>query len=194
MTDLSAVKELRNKTQAALSECRQTLEETGGDIGKAAELLRLRGKLIAERKASRAANAGIVDAYVHPNGRVGVLVELRCETDFVARNELFRKLAHDISLQVAAMQPLYLAPSDVPRAVVAQERASLQAELRSSGKPDAVIEKIIEGKIAKFVEERSLLGQLFVKDSSRRVRDLITDAVSQLGENVRIERFARFEL
>ncbi|MDO8557585.1 MAG: translation elongation factor Ts [bacterium] len=188
-----AIKNLREKTQAALGDCRASLEEAGGDMQRAEELLRVRGKLIAEKKASRAAHAGIVEAYVHQNGRVGVLVEVRCETDFVARNEFFKALAHDVALQIAAMSPLYVEPGEIPEEIVSRERANFEKEFSSSGKPPEVVKKIVEGKLAKLFEEKSLLTQAFVKDPSRSVRDIITDIVGKLGENVRVERFVRYE-
>lgn len=187
------IKTLRDKTQAALGDCRKALEEAGGDMVKAEELLRVRGKLIAEKKADRAASAGLIEAYVHQNGRVGVLLELRCETDFVARNDLFKALAHDIALQVAAMNPLYVDMSNVPEDVLSHERKSFEKEFSASGKPVDIVKKMVDGKLAKFFEEKSLLSQDFVKDPSRKVKDIITDVVGKLGENIRVERFVRYE-
>ena len=190
---LDLIKSLRDKTQASLADCRKSLEEAGGDLGKAEELLRMRGKLIAEKKADRAANAGLIETYVHSNGRVGVLVELRCETDFVARNELFKELAHDLALQVAAMTPKYVALDEVPEDAIAKERANFEKEFSGSGKPTDIIKKIVDGKLAKLFGEQSLLAQAFVKDPTRLVKDVITDVVGKLGENIRVERFVRYE-
>ena len=190
---LDLIKTLREKTSASLADCRNTLLEAGGDIAKAEELLRVRGKKIAEKKADRAADAGVIDAYIHSNGRVGVLVEIRCESDFVARNELFRALAHDIALQVAAMNPAYVEVSAVPQERVKKERENFEREFSSSGKPADIVKKIVDGKIAKLFEEQSLLTQSFVKDPTRTVRDIITDVIGKLGENIRVERFVRYE-
>ncbi len=190
---LDLIKSLRDKTQASLADCKNALEEAKGNLAKAEELLRVRGKLIAQKKADRAANAGLVEAYIHQNGRVGVLVEMRCETDFVAHNELFKSLAHDIALQVAAMNPVYVDVGDVPEEILLRERATFEKEFSASGKSPEIVKKMVDGKIAKLFEEKSLLTQAFVKDSSRNVRDMITDVVGKLGENIRVERFIRYE-
>lgn len=190
---LDAIKALRDKTQASLGDCRAALEESAGDLLKAEELLRVRGKKIAEKKADRAANAGIVASYVHSNGRVGVLVEVRCETDFVAKGELFKELAHNLALQIAAMNPAYVSVADIPQDTVARERAGFEKEFSASGKPADVVRKIVDGKLAKLFEEQSLLTQAFVKDSSRNISDIITDMVGKLGENIRVEKFVRYE-
>ena len=190
---LDLIKALRDKTQASLGDCRSALEEAAGDLVKAEELLRVRGKKIAEKKADRAAHAGIVASYIHSNGRVGVLVEVRCETDFVARGELFRELAHELALQVAAMNPAYVSVADIPQDTVARERGGFEREFAASGKPAQVVRKIVDGKLAKLFEEQSLLTQAFVKDPSRKVGDVLTDVVGKLGENIRVERFIRFE-
>ncbi|MDP3963574.1 MAG: translation elongation factor Ts [bacterium] len=190
---LELIKSLREKTASSLADCRSALEEAKGDLAKAEELLRIRGKKIAEKKSDRAANAGLVEAYVHSNGRVGVLVELRCETDFVARNELFKELAHDLALQIAAMNPKYITAQDAPAEFVAKERENFEKEFAGSGKPADIVKKIVEGKLAKLFEEQSLYTQQFVKDPARSVKDLITDVVGKLGENIRVERFVRYE-
>lgn len=190
---LDSIKQLRDKTQASLADCKNALEEAKGDLGKAEELLRVRGKMIAEKKADRAANAGLIEAYVHQNGRVGVLVEVRCETDFVARNELMKSLAHDLALQIAAINPRYVQFSDVPAELVAKERKNFAEEFAHSGKPTEIVKKIVDGKLAKLFEEQSLLTQAFIKEPSRLVKDIITDVVGKLGENIRVERFVRYE-
>ena len=190
---LESIKTLREKTASSLADCRSALEEAKGDADKAEELLRIRGKKIAEKKSDRAANAGLIEAYVHSNGRVAVLVEMRCETDFVARNELFKQLAHDLALQIAAMNPRYGRVEEVPGELIDQERAKFQKEFSASGKPADVVKKIVDGKLAKFFEEQSLYTQPFVKDPAHIVKDIITDVVGKLGENIRLERFVRYE-
>lgn len=190
---LDAIKSLRDKTQASLADCQKVLVEAGEDLGKAEELLRMRGKLIAEKKADRAANAGLIESYVHSNGRVGVLVELRCETDFVARNELFKELVHNLALQVAAMNPKYVTIDEVSEELIAKERANFEKEFSESGKPADIVKKIVDGKLDKLFGEQSLLTQSYVKDPQRLVKDVITDVVGKLGENIRVERFIRFE-
>lgn len=190
---LEIIKALREKTASSLGDCREALVEAKGDLAKAEELLRIRGKLIAAKKAGRAAEAGLIESYIHQNGRVGVLVEVRCETDFVARNEVFRELAHDLALQITAMHPSYVDTKDVPEELLEVERANLEREFASSGKPADVVKKIVEGKLAKVFEEQCLLTQAFVKDSSRTVGDHMHEVVGKLGENIRVERFTRYE-
>ena len=190
---LESIKTLREKTASSLADCRSALEEAKGDADKAEELLRIRGKKIAEKKSDRAANASLIEAYVHSNGRVAVLVEMRCETDFVARNELFKQLAHDLALQIAAMNPRYGRVEEVPGELIDQERAKFQKEFSASCKPADVVKKIVDGKLAKFFEEQSLYTQPFVKDPAHIVKDIITDVFGKLRENIRLERFVRYE-
>ena len=187
------VKELRQRTGAGVLDCRNALEQEDGDFEKAVKLLRKKGLAIAAKKADREANEGLVEAYVHAGGKLGVLVELNCETDFVARTDDFRELAHDVALQVAAASPLYLSPEDVPAEVVEREQ---QREREEAGedKPDEVVERILEGKLKKYHQEVCLLEQPFIRDEGMTVRDLITDKIAKLGENIKVRRFVRFEL
>jgi elongation factor Ts len=196
MTHITAkmVSELRGRTGAGMMDCKKALEEAGGDFDKAVELLRARGAARADKRAGRAAAEGVIEAYVHFNGRVAVLVELNCETDFVARNEEFRALAKDLALQVASARPVAVRVEDVPAELVAAERRVYEAQVAEEQKPDAVKAKIVEGRLRKFFEESVLLEQKFVKDDSRTVGDLVKAVAAKTGENVQVRRFARFEL
>ncbi len=196
MTHITAkmVSELRGRTGAGMMDCKKALEEAGGDFDKAVELLRARGAARADKRAGRAAAEGVIEAYVHFNGRVAVLVELNCETDFVARNDEFRALAKDLALQVASARPVAVRVEDVPAELVAAERRVYEAQVAEEQKPDAVKAKIVEGRLRKFFEESVLLEQKFVKDDSRTVGDLVKAVAAKTGENVQVRRFARFEL
>ncbi len=187
------IRDLRQLTGAGVLDCKKALEEADGDMEKAIELLRKKGLAIAAGKTDREANEGLVEAYVHAGGRLGVLLELNCETDFVARTDDFRELAHDLAMQVAATNPQYLIPEDIPPEVLERERQWQREEL-GEGKPEEVIERILEGKLRKYYQEVCLLEQSFIKDEGLSVRDLITDKIARLGENIRVRRFTRFEL
>jgi elongation factor Ts len=187
------IKELRGRTGAGVLDCRNALENVEGDLDKATELLRKRGLALAAKKAEREAREGLVEAYVHAGGKLGVLVELNCETDFVARTSDFRELAHDLALQVAATDPQYLAPEDVPSDVQERER-EWQRQQIGPGKSEEVVEKILEGKLRKFYQEVCLLEQPFIRDESITIRELVTGRIATLGENIKVRRFARFEL
>ena len=187
------VKDLRERTGAGVLDCKKALEEVDGDMEKAMELLQQKGFAIAAKKAEREANEGLVEAYIHSGGKLGVLLELNCETDFVARTEDFRGLAHDLAMQVAATSPRYLAPEDIPAEVLQRER-QWQREHVGEGKSEDVIERIVEGKLRKYYEEVCLLEQPFIKDEGVTVRDLVTSKIAKLGENIKVRRFARFEL
>lgn len=188
------IKELRARTGAGVLECKKVLEETNGDFDRAASILRERGLAKAARKAGREANQGVVEAYVHAGGRLGVLVELNCETDFVARTEEFRNLAHDLAMQVAATAPLYVDVDQISPEVLEQERARYRAEFEGQNKPPQVIDRIVEGKLEKFLDQSCLLRQPFIKDEGMTVRELITSKIATLGENIVVRRFARFAL
>jgi len=188
------VAELRARTGAGMMDCKRALEETGGDLDKAAELLRTKNIAKADKRAGRAAAEGLIESYVHFNGRVAVLVELNCETDFVARTDAFRELAKNVALHIASAAPLSVAIEDLPTDVVDTERRIYEAQVSEEKKPDAVRAKIVEGRLRKFYEERVLLEQKFVKDDSLTVGDLVKQLAAQTGENVRVRRFARFEL
>jgi len=188
------IKELREKTGAGVLDAKKTLEAAGGDFDKAVAIMREKGAARADRRASRVAEEGVVEAYIHPGSRVGVMLELNCETDFVARNESFVALAHDLALHIAALNPRYVSQADVPEDMVEQEAGAIRVQAEAEGKPAAIVEKIVSGRMAKFYSEACLLEQAFVKDPDVSVQQLITDAVSKTGENIVVRRFARFEL
>ncbi|MER3456220.1 MAG: translation elongation factor Ts [candidate division GAL15 bacterium] len=193
---LELVKELRARTGAGMMDCKGALEEAGGDLEKAVELLRKRGLTQAAKRAGRVATQGLVDAYIHGGGTLGVLVEVNCETDFVARTEEFRQLVRDLALQIAARDPRYVRREDVPPEELEREREIARAQLTSqlAGKPPAAVERAVEGKLAKWLEEVVLLEQPFIRDESRRVRDRIAEVAARTGENIVVRRFARFKL
>lgn len=196
MADISAklVKELRDRTAAGFMECKKALTEAGGDIDKAEVVLRKQGIAIAQKKADREANEGLIEAYIHAGGKLGVLVELNCESDFVARTDAFIQLAKDIAMHVAATDPRFVRREQVDDAAVAQEREIQRARALAEGKPEQIVDKIVEGRMGKFYEEVVLLEQPFVKDPSVSVQELITAAIAKLGENITIGRIARFKI
>ena len=188
------VKELREITGAGMMDCKKALIECGADFIKATQFLREKGLARALRRSGREAREGVVEAYIHLAGRIGVLIEVNSETDFVAKNEEFRAFAHDLALQVAAMNPSWIAPGDVPESDLQTEREVIRAQAMDEGKPEGVLERIVAGRIQKFYEERCLLRQPFVKDNERRVEDILADLRARIGENIVIKRFARFEV
>ena len=188
------VKDLRQATGAGVLDCKKALEAAGGDMKKAVTFLREKGLAAAAKKAHRAAKEGLIEAYIHAGGRIGALIELNCETDFVARTEEFRQLAHDLAMQVVAAKPVYLSPEDVPAEVLEAEKAIYRAQAEKEGKPAHVIDKIVEGKLEKFYQEVCLLKQPFIKDEDLTVQDLLTQMIAKVGENIVVRRFARFEL
>ncbi|HUS94904.1 MAG TPA: translation elongation factor Ts [Patescibacteria group bacterium] len=188
------VKELRNETGAGVMEAKKALEDAGGDFEVAATALRAKGASEAADRSDREAREGVVENYAHPGSRVGVMVELNCETDFVARNENFQSLAHNLALHVAAMQPRYLGIDDIPQDVLDRETAMIRDQALTEGKPADIVEKIISGRMSKFYEEYCLLEQPFVKDDAVKVQDLVTEAIRMMGENIIIRRFVRYEL
>jgi elongation factor Ts len=188
------VKRLRDMTGAGMMDCKKALESADGDIEKAVDLLRQKGVARAEKRADRGASEGLIGSYVHFNGKIGVLVELNCETDFVARTEDFQQLARDIALHVASANPLAVSTDLVPADILEREKAIYASQAAESGKPPAVQEKMIDGKVRKFFEERVLLEQLFVKDDKVKVGDLIKAVSGKLGERVAVRRFVRFEI
>ncbi len=190
----SVVKELREKTGAGMMDCKKALAETGGDMAKAEELLRKKGLSRAASKATRAATEGAVGSYIHMGGKIGVLVEVNCETDFVARTEAFQQLVKDISLQIAALNPSWVSREEVPPEVIAKEIEIAKAQIKDGKKPEAILEKIAQGKLEKFYEERCLVDQPFVKDDKKKVGEMLTAAIAQIGENIKVRRFARFVL
>jgi elongation factor Ts len=197
MTDIPAelVKQLRERTGAGMMDCKRALQEADGDLDKAAELLRLKGQASVEKRASRSADQGRVDAYVHFNNTVGVLVEVNCETDFVANTDEFTKLVKDVALHIASpAAPRWLSRGDVPAAVVEQEEHIARGQAEEAGKPDAVIEKIVEGKLKAFFEDSVLLEQPFVKDDGKTIQQLLDEVGAKVGEKVAVRRFVRYKL
>ena len=188
--DPKVVKQLREKTNAGMMDCKRALEEAGGDLAKAETILRTKGIASASKKASRATKEGVVASYIHLQGKVGVLVEVNCETDFVAKNENFRAFVKDITLHIAAAHPLYVSRDDVPPKVVESERAIYQAQVK--GKPANVVEKIVGGKLDKFYSTVCLLEQGFIKNPDQTINDLVKAKIAELGENIVIRRFTRY--
>lgn len=188
------IKNLREMTGCGVVDCQQALREEGDDLERAVVLLRQKGKAKAAKKAQRETHEGAVVSYVHSNGKIGVLVSLRCETDFVARNERFLALAHDIALHVAAMDPMAVQTEDIADDLLAEEKSIAEQQAKTSGKPAEIQAKMVEGRLKKFKEERTLLPQAFVKDPNKTVQDLINEAVATLGENITVGGFKRLEV
>lgn len=188
------VKELREATGAGILDAKKALESTNGNFDAAVKELREKGLARVAKKSSRTANEGLIELYAHPGDRIGVILEINCETDFVARNEMFRDLAHDIALQVAAMSPRYVSADDVPAEAIEREREILRNQTLAEGKPEKIVDKIVEGRISKFYQDYCLLDQAFVKDDKKTIRDLVNAAIAQLGENIVVRRFTRYEL
>jgi len=190
------IKKLREISGAPIMECKKALDEAQGDLEKALSVLRQRGQALAARKAERQAGEGAVGAYVHAGGKIGVLVEVNCETDFVARNEEFQQLVHDLAMQVCAMAPRFVRKEDVPAEILAEQRQMLSEELAASGKPDSVVARMAEGRLGKFYEDNCLYEQHFIKDptGSMSVGELIASKVARFGENISVRRFARFKV
>ena len=191
---VAMVKELRQATGAGVLDCRKALEASAGDLKSAAAALRKKGLAAAAKRAGRQASDGRVEAYVHLGNRVAVLLELNCETDFVARTDDFKTLAHDLALHIAFAAPRYLTREDVPREVVERERAEYRAQALEEGKPERIVDRIIEGRLEKFYQQVSLMEQPFVRDEEKTIQELITDAIAKLGENIIMRRFVRYQL
>ncbi len=188
------VKDLRETTGAGPLDCKNALVQFDGDMARAADFLREKGLAKAAKKAGRATNEGIIHIYLHHNNRLGVMVELNCETDFVAKTDLFRTLANDIALQIANLAPEYVRREDIPQSVIDAERDLQRRRALEEGKPEAVVDKIVDGRMAKFYEELALWEQPFIKDDTVTIGDMITRAIAELGENITLSRFARFEV
>jgi len=188
------VKKLRDKSGVGMMECKRALEEAGGDLEKAEVILREKGLAAASKKSTRATNQGLIDSYIHLGSRIGVLVEVNCETDFVARNEMFKELVHNIALHIAASAPLYVSREDIPKEIIEAEKEIYRKQALNEGKPESVVEKIVEGKLKKYYEEICLLDQPYVKDNDKTVGDLVREAILKTGENIVVRRFARFVL
>lgn len=194
MVEITAaiVKELREKSNAGMMDCKKALEETNGDLSKAMELLRKKGIVSASKKSGRATNQGVVDSYIHLGNKVGVMIEVNCETDFVARNEVFKLFVRDLLLQIASVAPLYVSREQVASELIAKEREIAREQVK--GKPENVVDKIVEGKLNKYFEQICLLEQPFVKDNTVTIGDLLKNKISEIGENIVISRFIRYQL
>lgn len=191
---MDLIKELRARTNSGILDCKQALEETQGDINKAIELLRKKGIASAEKKLQRATVEGVIDAYIHPGERLGVIVEVNCETDFVARNQDFRRFVHEIAMQIAATDPIAISREDLKPEIIEREKKIYESQLKDSGKPPQVIEKIVQGKLEKFYSDVCLLEQPFVKIPEKKVGDYLKEQIAKYGENIKIKRFVRFKL
>lgn len=192
--DSQLIKKLREETGAGVLDCQKALLKTNGDIKKAINLLRAKGQLIASQKQTRKTKDGLIGIYLHSNGRVGSLVAVACETDFVARTDDFKELVHDLAMQVAATHPLYLKPEDVPNEVIEEERQNIKEQLKDEGKSKKILDKIVTGKLNKYFEEVCLLKQPFIKDDKRTIEQLIQEKIAKLGENIQIKDFKRLSL
>jgi len=192
MSVLDSVKKLRFKTSAGMMECKEALKEAGGDIDKAIEILRKKGIAKAAKKSSRVAGQGVVESYIHMGSRIGVLLEVNCETDFVARNNDFKKTVKDITMQIAAANPTYVSREDVSEETVEKEKEILRCQV--TGKPEDVTDKIVEGKLSKYFSEVCLMEQPFIKDPNVTVKDMLTQLIAKIGENIVIKRFVRYEV
>ena len=190
---LAMIKELRERTSAGINDCKKALTDADGDMNKAADLLREKGLAAAAKRAGRVASQGVVECYVHGGGRIGVMVEVNCETDFVAQNEKFKAFAKDIAMHIAASSPLYVSKDDVPTEDIEKERAVLRQKALNDGKPEKIVDRIVDGQIAKFYEEYCLMEQAFVKDPDLKIADLLNSLVAVIGEKITIRRFVRFE-
>ena len=192
--DAKVVKALRERTGAGMMDCKKALLETGGDLEKAVDHLRKTGIAKAEKKGQRTTKEGLIFSYIHHGGKLGVLLEINCETDFVAKTEGFNELAHNLSMQIAATNPASISRDDMDPAVLEREKSIFTDQAKESGKPDNIVEKMVEGRIEKFFAESCLLEQQYIKDSDRKISDLLTEAVSTLGENIVVNRFVRFAI
>lgn len=194
MVHIDQIKQLREETGVAPTEIKKALEQSKGDVEKAKELLRVWGKSVAGKKTDREARDGLIDYYLHPNAKTGVLLDIRCETDFVAKSPEFKNLAHEICLQIAASKPLFVSEVDIPEAFLDGETKIYQEQVKDSGKPEAIMKQILEGKLQKYKDSICLLNQLWIKDDSKTIKNLIEDVVSKVGENIEVKRFARYEI
>lgn len=192
--DIKLIQELRTRTGLGMMDCKKALEETGGDIEEAITLLRKKGAAVAAKRAEKETGEGIVHCYIHPGNRIGVLIEINCETDFVARTDDMKTMAQDLCLHITAMKPLYLKPEDVSPEFLAHEKGILKEQLANSGKPEKMIDQIVEGKVKKLYEDICLLNQPFVKNDQQTVQQVLEGLMAKTGEKIQIKRFCRFEL
>ena len=190
--DANTVKQLRDKTGAGMMDCKNALKESNGDLDGAIDFLRKSGAAKAEKKGSRATKEGLVYSYIHAGGRLGVMIEVNCETDFVAKTEGFIELSHNLAMQIAATNPISLDKNSVPEDIIAKEKEIYTEQAKSSGKPDNIIEKMVEGRLSKFFQENCLMEQAYIKDSDKKVADLMTETIATLGENITISKYTRF--
>jgi len=189
---IDAIKKLREKTNAGMVDCQKALKEANGDIDKAIEVLRKKGVSLASKKAGREAKDGRIESYIHHGGKIGVLIEINCETDFVARNDDFKTFVKDVALQIAASNPLFVKKEDIPQSSIDKEKEIIKAQVKD--KPAVALEKIVEGKLTKFYEEVCLLEQPFIKDQNLKIKDVLTSMIAKIGENVIIRRFVRYQV
>ena len=194
MVTAASVKELRDKTGAGMMDCKKALVETGGDMDKAVDLLREKGLAAAVKRADRIAAEGVVESYIHMGGKIGVLVEINCETDFVARTDEFKELARDIAMQIAASSPKFISREEVPQAEIEKEKEILRAQALNEGKPEKIVDRMVEGRIGKYYKEVCLMEQPFIKDTDMTVTDLINEKTVKIGEKISIRRFARYAM
>ena len=194
MKNVDQLKQLREETGVSVTDCQKALKEASGDIEKAKEILRKWGQSFAEKRLDRETKQGIIESYIHPNKKIGVLLDLRCETDFVARSEDFKNLAHDLVLHIAGMNPYYVKSEDIPEEVIGGEKEIYKEQVAKSGKPQNIVEQIIEGKLKSYKEGISLLSQPFVKNPDKTVQDIINEAITKVGENIVVKRFIRYEI
>ncbi len=194
MVDIDQIRQLRQETGISITECKKALKQARGDLEKAKEILRKRGKESAGKKADREAGEGIIESYVHPDKRIGAMVKLCSESDFVAKSKEFQKLAHELCLQIAAMDPLFLREEDIPERFLDGERKIYHEQLKNSGKPQKIIDEIVEGKLKKYKEEISLMSQLWIKDETKTIKGLIESYISIIGENIIVKRFVRYKI
>jgi len=196
MAEITAqmVKELRDSTGAAFLDCKKALEEVSGDMDKALDILKIRGVAKASKKVGRETPEGTVASYIHAGGKIGVMVEVNCETDFVARNEEFQAFVREVAMQIAASNPQYISKEEIPELELKKEKEVMKAQVIESGKPENIVEKIVEGKLEKFFEEVCLLNQTYIRDSKVKIDDLLQALIAKIGENIKVRRFTRFQL
>ncbi len=194
MAEIESIKKLREETGISLAECRKALEEAEGDIEKAKELLRKRGEAVAQKKGERSVGAGLIDSYIHSNKKLGVMIELNCETDFVARSEDFQNLAHEICLQIASMNPLFVREEEIPEEILKKEKETYEEQAKALNKPKEIVEGIVKGKMEKYKKDNCLINQPWIKDENKTIQNLINEYIAKTGENILVKRFARYEL
>lgn len=194
MSSIELVKQLREESGVSFSECKKAIDESKGNLEKARELLRIWGKNVAIKKTTREVKVGIVDVYLHPTGKAGVILEIRCESDFVAKSPDFKTLSHEICLQIVAMKPIFLKEEDIPEEFIDGEKKIYSEQIKDSGKPANIVEQILEGKLKKYKESVSLLSQTWIKDDSKTIKNLVEEVIAKVGENIEVKRFTRYEI